>query len=74
MHRVGSERAAAGWWGSRNRGDLAPGLVLLIHQLAVGGCGEAMATWAEVVADGAEVRQEALRPLGRLEAVHAPLR
>ena len=62
-------RGRAGWlvgrWlaGSRNRGDFAPGLALLVHQPTVGGCGEAMAPWAEVVADGAEGLQEALRLL-----------
>jgi hypothetical protein len=51
-------RGRAGWavgrWlaGSRNRGDFAPGLALLIHQRTVGGCREAMAPWPEVVANG----------------------
>ena len=40
--------------GSRNRGDFVPGPALLIHHPAVGGCREAMAARAEVVADGAE--------------------
>jgi hypothetical protein len=46
-----------------------PGLPLLLHQPAVGGCGEAMPSRAKVIADGAEGRQETLQLLGRLEAL-----
>ena len=59
-----AEREVGGWLaGSRHRSDFAPGLTLLIHQPAVGGCREAMAPRAEVVADGAERFKEALRLL-----------
>ena len=66
---VGAEDAPewvlGGWLaGSCNRGDFAPRPALLIHQPAVGWCGEAMATRAEVVADSTEGLQEALRMFG----------
>jgi hypothetical protein len=60
-----AERVVGGWSaGSRHRGDFALGLALLIHQLAVGGCREAMPPRAEVTANGAEWLQKALRLLG----------
>jgi hypothetical protein len=59
--------------GSRNRGDFAPSLPLLLHQLTVGACRETMPSRAEVIADGAEGLQEPLRLLAGLEALHAAL-
>ena len=63
---VGAEDAPewvlGGWLAGRcSCGDFAPGPALLIHQPAVGCCGEAMAARAEVVANSTEWLKESLR-------------
>ena len=45
-------------------GDFAPDLPLLVHQLEIRGCREAMPAQAKVIANRAERLQEALRLLG----------
>jgi hypothetical protein len=47
--------------------------VTLGANLSIGGGGESVATWAEVVANGAERPKEALRVLCRFEALEYPL-
>jgi hypothetical protein len=46
------------------KGDVAPGSVCLGADLSVGGGGQAVSTWTEMVRDSAERAEKALRVLG----------
>jgi hypothetical protein len=53
--------------------DVLPAGVCLRAELTVGGGGESVSTWAEVVGDSAERDQETLCVLRRLEPLEYPL-